>query len=84
MPPRASKLTPERREALKAELRLFQQLEQRATLDKCVHVAMANATGLTLREIAEVYDISPDTAQRWKDTGERERERLKGGDPGSA
>lgn len=81
MPPRASKLTPERREALRAELRLFEQLEQRATMDKYVHVAMANAAGMTLREIAEVYDISPDTAQRWKDAGERERERHRGGDP---
>jgi transposase len=74
-------MTEARRRKLVGELRLYAELEEQATLDKYVHVALANAAGMSLRAIAEVYDVSRDTAQRWKDAGERERERRRSGDP---
>ena len=74
-------LPPERRQALAAELRLYGELEERATLDKYVHVSRAYDAGMTVLEIAEIYDVSGNTAHRWKDAGERERERRRGGDP---
>lgn len=70
-----------RKRKLVAELAMLADLEAQATLDKHVHVAMAYEAGMTLREIAEVYRISPDTARAWKDTGERERSRRRSGDP---
>lgn len=82
MPRRARpSLPPERRAALEAELRLFGEQEQRATLDKYVHVSRAYDAGMTTREIAAVYGVTSDTASRWKDAGERERERRRSGDP---
>lgn len=81
MPRRAKpELTPERRQALAAELRMYEQLEQRATLDKYVHVSRCFDAGMTVRDIAEVYGIGSGTATRWKDAGERERDRRRSGD----
>lgn len=84
MPRRAMpELPPERRQALVAELRLLAAIEKdvaaRAALDKYVHVSRAYDAGMTTREIAAVYGVSPDTAKRWKDLGERERERRHSG-----
>lgn len=82
MPRRATPdLPPERRQALKAELRIFAALERRAVLDKLVHVARSYEAGLPLDEIAEDLGVSKNTAHRWKDEGERERERRRQGDP---
>lgn len=84
MPRRAKPaLSPERRQALAAELRMYEQLEERATLDKYVHVSRAYDAGMTVRDIGKVYGVQSSTATRWKDAGERERERRRtGGDPG--
>lgn len=71
---------PERRQALAAELRMHQQLEDRATLDKYVHVSRAVDAGMTVRDIAEVFGIGSATATRWKAAGDRERERRRSGD----
>lgn len=82
MPRRATPdLPPERRQALKAELRIFAALERRAALDKLVHVARSYEAGMSLEEIAEDLGVSKNTAHRWKDEGERERERRRGGEP---
>lgn len=78
MPRRAlPPLTPERRHALEAELRLLGRLEERAALDKYVHVSMATDAGMTERDVAVVYGVSRDTAHRWKVWGEEERERRR-------
>jgi transposase len=74
-------LSDDRRLRLVAELRIHAQVEEQARLNKCVHISMAYDAGMTLAAIAEVYNISRDTAQRWKAEGERERERRRGGDP---
>jgi transposase len=80
MPRRAKpELTPERRQALEAELRLYAELEHRATLDKYVHVSRAFDAGMTVREIADVYGIGSGTATRWKEAGERERSHRRSG-----
>lgn len=83
MPRRATPdLPPERKQALRAELRIFAALERRAELDKLVHASRSYDAGLSLEEIAEELEVSKNTAHRWKDEGERERERRKrGGDP---
>jgi transposase len=56
-------------------------LEDRAALDKYVHVSRCFDAGMSVREIADVYGVSSSTATRWKDAGERERERRRSGDP---
>lgn len=82
MPRRATpELPPERRQALEAELRLLGELETRATMDKYVHVSRAYDAGMTTRAIARVFGVTSDTASRWKDAGERERQRRRSGDP---
>jgi transposase len=81
MPRRARPPLPlQRRQALEAELRLYAEMEQRAALDKYVHVSRAFDAGMSVREIAEVYGIGHATAARWKDAGEREREKRRSGD----
>jgi hypothetical protein len=77
---RATNLPPERRQALEAELRLLADLESRATMDKYVHVSRAYDAGMTTRDLAQVFDVTSGTASRWKDAGERERQRRKAGD----
>lgn len=77
---RATNLPPERRQALEAELRLLADLESRATMDKYVHVSRAYDAGMTTRDLAQVFDVTSGTASRWKDAGERERQRRKSGD----
>lgn len=82
MPRRATPdLPPERKQALRAELRMFAALERRAELDKLVHVARSYEAGMSLEEIAADLEVSKNTAHRWKDEGERERERRRRGDP---
>lgn len=82
MPPRARPpLPPERRQALEAELRLLAAMEERAALDKYVHVSRCYDAGMSLGDVAAVYGVSRDTAMRWKDAGERERERRRRGEP---
>lgn len=77
MPARRTALSGDRRQALAAELRLFGAMEARAAMDKYVHIAMASEAGMSLRDIAEVYDVSAETARSWKAKGEAERERLR-------
>jgi transposase len=36
---------------------------------------------MTTRDLAQVFDVTSGTASRWKDAGERERQRRKAGDP---
>lgn len=81
MPRRRTDLTDERRQALVAELRLFGSMEERAAMDKYVHIAMASEAGMSLRDIAEVYAVSQETARTWKAKGEQERARRRGGTP---
>lgn len=83
MPRRAvpADLTPERRKAIVGDLRFYKDRQRQAELEKLVYVAMAFAAGMPLEEIAEAMDISKNTAHRWKDEGERERERRRRGDP---
>lgn len=86
MPRRATPpLPPERRAALRAELRQFDEMERRiavlaaqAAMDKYVHIARCLAAGMTLREIAADLAVSYDTVSRWRDAGEAERSRLSG------
>jgi hypothetical protein len=78
---RATNLPPERRQALEAELRLLAELEARATLDKYVHVSRAYDAGMTTRDMAPVFGVKSSTISRWKDAGEKERERRRSGDP---
>lgn len=82
MPNRATpELPPGRRQALEVELLLLQRLEDRAALDKYVHVSRAIDAGMSERAIAAVFEVSPHTAHRWKVWGEQERERRReGGD----
>lgn len=75
-----SGLLPERKQALRAELRILAALERRAELDKLVHVARSYEAGLSLEEIAEDLEVSKNTAHRWKNEGQRERERRRRGD----
>lgn len=78
MPRRAlPPLTPERRQALEAELRVLGTLEERAALDKYVYIARAIEAGMSERDVAAVYEVSPHTAHRWKVWGEEERERRR-------
>lgn len=84
--PHRSPLTAAQRRKLIAELELYENLENQAkqdldqaTLDKHVHMSRASEAGMSLRDIAEVYKISPDTAQRWARIGDAERERRRGG-----
>lgn len=77
---RATNLPPERRQALEAELRLLAELEARATMDKYVHVSRAYDAGMTTRDLGEIFEVASGTASRWKDAGERERERRRRGD----
>lgn len=85
MPRRATpKLTSARRAALETELRLLQLLEERAKLDKYVHVSMAFDAGMTVRDLADVFGTSSSTATTWKAQGEQERERRRGEDPGGS
>lgn len=80
MPPRVKPdLPPERRQALEAELRLYAELERRATLDKYVHVSRAFDAGMTVRDLGTVLGVTSDTATRWKDLGERERDYRRSG-----
>jgi DNA invertase Pin-like site-specific DNA recombinase len=72
-------LSPARRQTLVAELRMHGELEDRASLDKYVHVSRAFDAGMTVRDIADVYGVSSSTATRWKEAGERERERRRRG-----
>lgn len=82
MPRRARPaLSPERRQAMIRELLIFAERERQAELDKLVYVSMAYDAGMTTREIADVYDIGSGTATRWKDAGERERQRRQRGEP---
>lgn len=83
MPRRAMpNLPPERRAAIADELRFHQQLEDRAALDKYVRVSFAYDAGMTTRDLGKAMGVSPDTAGRWKDWGEQERERRRREDPG--
>lgn len=78
MPRRATPdLPPERRQALEAELRVYGDLEARATLDKYVHVSRSYDAGMTTREIGAVYGVTSDTVSRWKDLGEQERKQRR-------
>jgi len=63
------------RAALVAGLRALAEHERRATLDKYVMVANAYDAGMTVLEIATLFDVSGNTAHRWKDAGTLERER---------
>ena len=81
MPRRATPyLSPERRQAMESELRFLQELEDRAAMDKYVHVSRAFHAGMTVREIAVVFGVSSSTATRWKEAGEYERERRRSGE----
>lgn len=73
----APKLSLPRRRALEAELLAYAELRLQAELDQKVHISRAFDAGMTLAEIAEKLDISNNTAHRWKNEGERERERLR-------
>lgn len=76
MPGRAMpKLSPEMRAILERDLAAAAERERQAALDKCVLVAAAYEAGMTTRDIAAVFGISPDTATRWKDQGMNERAR---------
>lgn len=82
MPRRATPdLPPERRRALEAELRVLGALESRAALDKYVYVSRAYDAGMSVRDIASVFDTSSSTATRWKGLGEQERKRRRRDDP---
>lgn len=82
MPPRPKiLLTAERRAALAAELTMYGQREERARLDKYVHVSRAFDAGMTLRDIAAVYCVSSGSIATWKELGEKERDRRRSGDP---
>jgi len=81
MPRRVTNLSDERRQALAAELRLLGELEQRATLDKYVHVSRAYDAGMSQREIGAIFGVSGNAVYHWKEAGERERERRRSGDP---
>lgn len=72
-----SELPPERRQALETELLLLQRLEDRAALDKYVHVSRAVEAGLSERAVAMLFQIGAGTAHRWKVLGEEERERRR-------
>lgn len=74
---RTSHLSASRREAMLRELERLRELEAQATMDKMVHVAMCVAEGMTLREIAPIFDVSATAVGNWKVKGERERERLR-------
>lgn len=82
--PHKSALTAAQRRKLVAELKLYEELESQAkrefdqaTLDKYMHMSRASDADMSLRDIAEVYKISPDTAQRWVKIGEAERKRRR-------
>ncbi len=77
MPRRIPQPPPERMAAMGAELLVLQALEDRARLDKYVHVSRAYDAGMTVREIARALKVAPDTAAVWKDKGEQERERRR-------
>lgn len=68
-----------RKAALAAELRLLAEQERRAALDKFIHVSRSYDAGMSLDEIAVELDVSKNTVHRWKNEGERERERLRQG-----
>lgn len=70
-------LTAAARRKLVMELEMYGELEAQATLDKYVHVSRAYDAGMTVTELSAVYGIAPDTARRWKDMGERERDKRR-------
>ncbi|MFB7294197.1 hypothetical protein [Actinacidiphila glaucinigra] len=70
--PQKPHLTPERRAALIANLRLRQHFVENADLDLKRHIARASEEGMSLGEIASVLGLkSPEAALRWRDEGER-------------
>lgn len=77
MPNRARDLTPERKAAMEAELRLYGRLTHQALMDQKVHIARCVARGLSEREVAAVYGISASQAHKWKVEGEAELIRLR-------
>lgn len=72
-------LTTAAKRKLVMELAMLGELKEQAVLDIYVHVSRAYDAGMTVREIADVYGVTPTTATRWKDAGERERERRRRG-----
>lgn len=79
MPRRATDLTPERHEALLAELRVYNALLERADLDVKVHVARSMEVGMPAPDIATELGIHRDTVYEWRRIGEAERERRREG-----
>lgn len=74
MPNRARpRLSPGERAAFEAALQTLAEYQRRATLDKYVKISEAYDAGMTTRQIGAVFDVTSDTATRWKDMGEEER-----------
>jgi transposase len=71
-------LSPEMRAILERDLAAAGERERQAALDKYVLVAAAYEAGMTVRDIAAVYDASSATATRWKQLGVKERARRQG------
>lgn len=70
-------LSESRKAAIAAELRLLARQERQAAMDKYVHVSRSYEAGLSLEEIAAELEVSKNTVFRWKNEGERERERVR-------
>lgn len=73
------KLDSEREAALERELLEYQFLRERAEEDLKIYVSRAFDAGMSVRKIATVLEVSPDTASKWKDIGEQARERRRSG-----
>lgn len=66
-----------RRNAMTRELLVYAELEREAVLEKKIHIARCYEAGMTLEEMAVSLEVTKGTISRWRDEGQRERERQR-------
>ncbi|MFE4370354.1 hypothetical protein ACFRMN_19330 [Streptomyces sp. NPDC056835] len=82
MPPRKKITLPEDvRRAFEERLKHSQQVADRAEEDFYIEIALMNAAGMTIEEIAATLEARTSTVGDWKRKGDQARERRRREDP---